>query len=72
MRLVHTPREYAHLPFERTFSNQYPEWLGKNDLAKGYQEWVNRYGIVSPYPFLETLSHKDECTRISCHKWIFH
>lgn len=42
---LHTTREYAHLPFERTFPEIYPEWLAKDDLAEGYQNWVKKYGI---------------------------
>ncbi|KAL1970059.1 hypothetical protein VTN77DRAFT_6464 [Rasamsonia byssochlamydoides] len=42
---LHTTREYAHLPFDRTFTPDYPEWLTKNDLARGYKKWVTKYGI---------------------------
>lgn len=41
----------AHLPFERTFSSKYPEWLSKDDLAEGYRDWVAKHGIVSPLSF---------------------
>ncbi|KAK7906304.1 hypothetical protein LTR67_001030 [Exophiala xenobiotica] len=44
MRL-HTVREFAHLPFERTFPSTYQEWLTKYDLAEGYQRWAKKYGI---------------------------
>lgn len=37
----------AHLPFERTFPSTYQEFLTKDDLAKGYREWVNKFEIVS-------------------------
>ena len=37
----------AHLPFDRTFGPSYPEYLGKEDLAKGHREWAQKYGIVS-------------------------
>jgi len=38
----------AHLPFERTFgSDKLPHFLGKDLLAKGYKDWVEKYGIVS-------------------------
>ncbi|GFF57833.1 indole-3-pyruvate monooxygenase YUCCA6 [Aspergillus udagawae] len=42
---LHTPREFSHLPYGRTFSGEYPEWLGKADIARGHNEWVQRYGI---------------------------
>ncbi|KKA21554.1 Flavin-containing monooxygenase [Rasamsonia emersonii CBS 393.64] len=42
---LHTTREYAHLPFDRTFTPDYPEWLTKHDLARGYKKWVAKYGI---------------------------
>ncbi|THC87620.1 hypothetical protein EYZ11_012934 [Aspergillus tanneri] len=42
---MHTPREFCHLPFERTFTEKYPKWLSKYDLAEGYQGWVDKYGI---------------------------
>lgn len=42
---LHTTGESSHLPFDRTFSASYPEFLTKDDLAQGYQDWVNRYDI---------------------------
>lgn len=42
---LHTIREYSHLPFERTFGDEYPEYLGKDDLARGYAAWVKKYHI---------------------------
>ncbi|OGM49640.1 hypothetical protein ABOM_001850 [Aspergillus bombycis] len=43
---LHTTREYAHLPFDRTFpGDRYPEFLTKDDLAGGYREWTARFGI---------------------------
>ncbi|KAH8798538.1 putative flavin-containing monooxygenase [Xylogone sp. PMI_703] len=43
---LHTIREYAHLPFERTFTaDKYPEWLSKDHLAAAYEDWCERYGI---------------------------
>jgi hypothetical protein len=44
---VHTTREYAHLPFDRTFTPDYPELLSSHDLARGYRKWATKYGIVS-------------------------
>ncbi|KIX97660.1 uncharacterized protein Z520_06438 [Fonsecaea multimorphosa CBS 102226] len=35
----------VHLPFERTFDETYPLYLTKFDLARGYQQWVSKYGI---------------------------
>jgi len=42
---LHTVREYAHLPFNRTFPLPYQEFLTKHDLAKGYQAWVDTFDI---------------------------
>lgn len=42
---LHTSREYSHLPFDRTFPATYREWLTKDDLAEGYQKWVEKFGI---------------------------
>lgn len=41
---LHTPREFSHLPFDRTFFG-YQEFLTKDDLARGYQEFAQRTGI---------------------------
>ncbi|OCL07499.1 putative flavin-containing monooxygenase [Glonium stellatum] len=43
---LHTPRNMAQLPFERTFTSEtYSQWLSKDELADGYNKWVNKYGI---------------------------
>ncbi|KAH7391256.1 dimethylaniline monooxygenase (N-oxide forming) [Cadophora sp. MPI-SDFR-AT-0126] len=42
---LHTSREYGHLPFERTFSSRYQEFLSKDDLVEGYQRWVEKFQI---------------------------
>ncbi|KLJ06420.1 hypothetical protein EMPG_10181 [Blastomyces silverae] len=42
---LHTLRAYAHLPFERTFPESYPELLSKYDLAKCYKLWSDMLGI---------------------------
>lgn len=44
--IVHTIRESSHLPFERTFTPNYPEWLTKDDLADGFKAWSEKYGLV--------------------------
>jgi hypothetical protein len=36
----------AHLPFERTFSSEYQEYLDKHDLARGFRAWVKKFDIV--------------------------
>lgn len=54
---IHTIREYAHLPFERTFGPEYTEFLGKDDLAAAYKSWCRRYNIrVSLSTVLESGS----------------
>ncbi|KAF7552096.1 hypothetical protein G7Z17_g4525 [Cylindrodendrum hubeiense] len=42
---LHTVREFAHLPFDRTFPSTYREFLTKDDLASGYHNWANKYDI---------------------------
>ncbi|OAL23978.1 hypothetical protein AYO22_06002 [Fonsecaea multimorphosa] len=42
---LHNTKHYLHLPFERTFDETYPLYLTKFDLARGYQQWVSKYGI---------------------------
>lgn len=42
---LHTAREYNHLPFDRTFPLPYQEYLTKYDLAKGYKDWIQKFGI---------------------------
>ncbi|PWY77017.1 flavin-containing monooxygenase [Aspergillus heteromorphus CBS 117.55] len=42
---LHTPRETSHLPFGRTFTDEYPEFLSRQDLARGYQAWAEKYSI---------------------------
>ncbi|KAK2126503.1 putative flavin-containing monooxygenase [Fusarium oxysporum II5] len=36
---LHTPREYSHLPFERTFGLEYSEYLSKDGLARVHKHW---------------------------------
>lgn len=43
---LHTSREYAHLPFDRTFpDDKYQEFLTKDDLARGYRDWCAKFGV---------------------------
>ncbi|KAM5346055.1 hypothetical protein ACJ41O_009060 [Fusarium nematophilum] len=43
---LHTGKHFAHLPFEYTFAgDEYPYFLRGTDLAKGYRDYVSRYGI---------------------------
>jgi hypothetical protein len=44
---LHTAREYNHLPFDRTFPLPYQEFLTKYDLARGYRDWVRKFGVES-------------------------
>lgn len=52
---LHTSREYSHLPFDRTFPLPYQEFLTKNDLAKGYKDWVDKFGIEKNIRFSTAL-----------------
>lgn len=42
---LHTCKEYAHLPFGRTFSLEDPYFLTGKDLARGYSNWTRKYAI---------------------------
>ncbi|KAL2855944.1 hypothetical protein BJY01DRAFT_243125 [Aspergillus pseudoustus] len=42
---LHTTREFAHLPFGRTFTPEYQEYLTKDDVAKGFVEWADKFDI---------------------------
>lgn len=42
---LHTTREFAHLPFERTFGAQYQEYLTKDDVARGFIQWTKKFNI---------------------------
>ncbi|KAK5048976.1 hypothetical protein LTR84_005398 [Exophiala bonariae] len=53
---LHTAREYNHLPFDRTFPLPYQEFLTKYDLAKGYKEWVAKFGIEQNIWFKTVLN----------------
>lgn len=43
---LHTAKDYVHLPFCRTFGPDDPYFLSAEDLAMGYQRWVDRYGLA--------------------------
>ena len=60
---LHTPRAFNHLPFDRTFSLPYQEYLTKYDLAKGFQSWASKFGIdgsIRLKTTLETGSFDDQ------------
>lgn len=42
---LHTLREYTHLPYDRTWTDERVEYLGKDDLADGYNRWAEKFGI---------------------------
>lgn len=43
---VHTIREYAHLPFNRTFpKDEYSQFLHKDELSRGYAIWARKFGV---------------------------
>jgi len=52
---LHTAREYNHLPFDRTFPPCYQEFLTKYDLARGYRDWMEKFGIDRHIWFSTTL-----------------
>lgn len=52
---LHTIREYSHLPFDRTFSDSFQQYLTKYDLAKGYKQWVRKFDIGKSVWFSTTL-----------------
>ncbi|KAK5192411.1 hypothetical protein LTR99_010461 [Exophiala xenobiotica] len=62
---LHTAREYNHLPFDRTFPLPYQEYLTKYDLARGYKDWVEKFGIGKNIWFGTTLESgsRDESQR---------
>lgn len=49
----------AHLPFERTFSSEYQEYLDKHDLARGFQAWATKFDIVSSTKCLTRVRSAD-------------
>ncbi|RVX68377.1 hypothetical protein B0A52_07377 [Exophiala mesophila] len=53
---LHTPRDYNHLPFSRTFDPSYQDFLDKYDLVKGYQHYVRTFGIEKNIQFQSTLT----------------
>lgn len=53
---LHTAREYNHLPFDRTFPLPYQEFLTKYDLARGYKDWVQKFGIEQNIWFKTVLN----------------
>ncbi len=42
---LHTSKEYGHLPFSRTFPLEDPYFLTGQDLARGFQRYVDHYDI---------------------------
>ncbi|GIZ36534.1 hypothetical protein CKM354_000000500 [Cercospora kikuchii] len=51
---LHTPREYNHLPFGRTFPDICSEYLTKDELVQGYRGWAHKFGIEE-HVLLETV-----------------
>jgi hypothetical protein len=45
--LVHTSRDSSDMPLGRIFTQDDPYFLGGQDLAKGYQKYVDKHSIVS-------------------------
>lgn len=39
---LHTTRDYTHLPYDRTFDESFPEYLGKDDLADAYEKYAQK------------------------------
>lgn len=65
---LHTVREYAHLPYERTFDESYPEYLHKDDLAQAYARYVEKMHINVWLSSLLQSGQWDE----SRQKWTLH
>ncbi|RAK97273.1 flavin-containing monooxygenase [Aspergillus ibericus CBS 121593] len=42
---LHSHRDAAQLPFGPTFSDEYPDLMNRQELARGYQDWAKRYSI---------------------------
>lgn len=54
----------GHLPFERTFGPDLPQYLSKDVLAKGYKEWVEKFDIVRLRHSLEKVELKQDPERM--------
>ncbi|KAI1990494.1 hypothetical protein LOZ53_001575 [Ophidiomyces ophidiicola] len=60
---LHTVRNYAHLPFERTFTPDWREFLTKCDVAKGFATWFNKYGINAWFSTSFESGSWDDCKK---------
>ncbi|RAH51708.1 flavin-containing monooxygenase [Aspergillus piperis CBS 112811] len=65
---LHSVRDAAQLPFDRTFTEDYPEFMGREDLARGYQAWAERYCINISFSTELTSGAWDDNKR----KWTLH
>ncbi|GKZ31286.1 hypothetical protein AbraIFM66950_011645 [Aspergillus brasiliensis] len=66
---LHSVRDAAQLPFDRTFTEEeYPEFMGREDLARGYQAWAERYCINISFSTELTSGTWDDSQR----KWTLH
>lgn len=43
---VHTARDFSDFPLERMFSEADPYFLNTKQLARGYEEYANKHGLV--------------------------
>ncbi|PWY78038.1 flavin-containing monooxygenase [Aspergillus sclerotioniger CBS 115572] len=62
---LHSPKDAAQLPFGPTFTDEYPELMSRHDLARGYQNWAERYSINIAFSTELTSGSWDEDYR----KW---
>lgn len=46
---LHTIREYSHLAFDRTFGEEFEEYLHKDVLGDGYRRWAIKFGVTKRY-----------------------
>ncbi|OKL55661.1 hypothetical protein UA08_08967 [Talaromyces atroroseus] len=67
---LHTIRESSHLPFERTFTPDYPQWLSKDDIADAFQAWSKKYGLT-PHIWLSTTLESGSWNEVTS-KWTLH
>jgi choline dehydrogenase-like flavoprotein len=65
---LHTAKENGHLPFSRIFPPEDPYFLSGQDLARGYQRFIDQYGInVWLSTNLDVAAESGGYTSHACH-----